>query len=951
MMASMYSAASSTLDKGGKQKDAKLASEKSSASSRATAAASTSPSAAVAASSRALAFHERVAALVDQWYGLESDFTDHAEAIVVITGDDPVRTCTYASLSEADTIASWLLNSFMRRAVVIISPAHVYIITATRKDEAAYFGRLLDNYGTGGGKMRHTPCGHKMPRIHALHREHDFRDFDRAIKNAAKTLAVSHQHRPRAVVVSGGRQNTFFKTAQKVVYSRFRATMIASSAAVAVTPSTVVVSPSNEKVLPTSSASGRALLLRVMACKGNWERAQMSRAARAAVNVLQSTRGVLVAENSRQVAVQYDDNLGLVEKMVSAIDQKIGQKGCAGGGCSYKPSVTDIHRLRLKASDAKVNALWTGATSTAATSLTASGASGAASAMSNLAHHNTPSFGLVLAVGTHYRGNYVSFARTLLVNASPTQRVYMRLLEELRDEVINNCRAGREAQAPYQACLIHLKRVKQEHILPHLTRSVGHAIGAGHKEGTLVLRPGRRDLIRPGQALCVSLGLCCLQDPYDDSRPYSLFLSDTVIVPSTGRNAALAVANAGPTNAWMVDITPSSTTGTTATTAAIGGARKLPVLPPQILGVIFRYLDPISLAQASQVCRLWRDIPWVSLDLRGIINLSHLINRPVESTGFVKLMGAPEEARKRRMQFNSSTPNSIAGPVARLRSLNIELPVRFISAMRAPRHANLRVFRLSMRCNGPIPHHLYDEIAALRYLTQLEELDLGYFKPLGHEIRKVNAHKCVSDLPDLVSDNIGSGSRPCHHALVDVISSDCGLLSLRKLSVNNCSLNDNAVSDVVNAAAAHLPLLTQLDVRGNVLCSFASKALAQLAAQTKNLTRLLCIESTMPLTRQRSNMERSSVVDIVQASRINPNAPINLLGVPTLSGSDWESSPFWNAPESTWWRAGSGARPAVNLGPDAQAYSARRDYLLSYDGGRGGDGGTGSDSGSSVYSS
>ena len=194
---------------------------------------------------------------------------------------------------------------------------------------------------------------------------------------------------------------------------------------------------------------------------------------------------------------------------------------------------------------------------------------------------------LVCAVGVMRHGLFANTVRTLLFEPSKAMSMHHATLVHTADAAAAAVWAGATGADVYRAAEEHLRRVNP-HLLPHLTKTVGHSMGHQFKEGLSL--SARCDVaLVPGQVLNLQLALVGIPAEGTGAR-YTLAVGDTVVVPPDSRLVPKAKRRA-------------TVLGTGALRAAheVQPMRRGPLqnlrLPMEVLDQIFSHLDAISLGR------------------------------------------------------------------------------------------------------------------------------------------------------------------------------------------------------------------------------------------------------------------------------------------------------------------------------------------------------------------
>ncbi|KAK4742442.1 hypothetical protein SAY87_000443 [Trapa incisa] len=138
---------------------------------------------------------------------------------------------------------------------------------------------------------------------------------------------------------------------------------------------------------------------------------------------------------------------------------------------------------------------------------------------------------IICALGSRYNSYCSNIARTILIDANPSQINAYEVLLKAQEAVISLLKPGTKLNVAYQAAVSVIKKDAPE-LLPYLTKSAGTGIGLEFRESGLNINAKNEKVVKQNMVFNVTLGFQNLQNETKNPKcqTFSLLLADTVVV-------------------------------------------------------------------------------------------------------------------------------------------------------------------------------------------------------------------------------------------------------------------------------------------------------------------------------------------------------------------------------------------------------------------------------------
>ncbi|KAJ8968567.1 hypothetical protein NQ314_002231 [Rhamnusium bicolor] len=146
---------------------------------------------------------------------------------------------------------------------------------------------------------------------------------------------------------------------------------------------------------------------------------------------------------------------------------------------------------------------------------------------------NTLHFGAIIcSLGARYKSYCSNIVRTLLVNPTEEIQNNYNFLINVEEEVMKKLQAGVKISEVYETGFSFIKKEKP-HLLEHVTKNFGFAMGIEFKESSLMIGPKITTVAKKGMVFNLNIGFSNLQNKEaseKEGKIYALFIGDTVMV-------------------------------------------------------------------------------------------------------------------------------------------------------------------------------------------------------------------------------------------------------------------------------------------------------------------------------------------------------------------------------------------------------------------------------------
>lgn len=141
---------------------------------------------------------------------------------------------------------------------------------------------------------------------------------------------------------------------------------------------------------------------------------------------------------------------------------------------------------------------------------------------------------IICSLGTRYKNYCSNVSRTLIVDAKPDQEKNYHFLLKLQAELLKKMKVGDPLSIVYQTAKTLIQK-ENPSLLEHFVKNCGFGMGLEFREAYLTLTANNTKTFIEGMVFNLSIGFQDLPlDSSDKSSVYSLLLSDTVIISSSG---------------------------------------------------------------------------------------------------------------------------------------------------------------------------------------------------------------------------------------------------------------------------------------------------------------------------------------------------------------------------------------------------------------------------------
>lgn len=150
---------------------------------------------------------------------------------------------------------------------------------------------------------------------------------------------------------------------------------------------------------------------------------------------------------------------------------------------------------------------------------------------------------IICSLGARYKGYCANVSRTYFIDATPTAETSYAALIATFDKCLEQMIPGNELKDVYEAAKNYLSK-SHPHLVPHLPKTLGFAIGLEFRDSTLVLNGVNATKFTAGMVFNLAVGFHNIPIP-DNERPrvseplrragmFSMLLADTVCVQKAG---------------------------------------------------------------------------------------------------------------------------------------------------------------------------------------------------------------------------------------------------------------------------------------------------------------------------------------------------------------------------------------------------------------------------------
>ncbi|KAH9448483.1 hypothetical protein Pst134EA_027794 [Puccinia striiformis f. sp. tritici] len=136
-------------------------------------------------------------------------------------------------------------------------------------------------------------------------------------------------------------------------------------------------------------------------------------------------------------------------------------------------------------------------------------------------------------LGTQYKSYPSDVSRTIMINSCPNQEDNYVYLLELQKFAIKSMKEGIAANELYHAIKAKVATERPE-LKSSLPQSFGSALGVEFDDSDLSLNAECTRVLKSSMLFSLSLSFTKIQDPTDSNIPYTLRITDTVLVGSEG---------------------------------------------------------------------------------------------------------------------------------------------------------------------------------------------------------------------------------------------------------------------------------------------------------------------------------------------------------------------------------------------------------------------------------
>lgn len=162
-----------------------------------------------------------------------------------------------------------------------------------------------------------------------------------------------------------------------------------------------------------------------------------------------------------------------------------------------------------------------------------------------VADKNVLHFGAIIcSLGARYKSYCSNIVRTLLVNPTQTIQDNYNYLLQAEEELLKQLTTGNKLSDVYESVITFTKKEKP-HLLDHLTKNFGFAMGIEFRESSLLIGPKTTAVLKKGMVFNLNIGLSNLQNNESqdkEGKTYALFVGDTVMVNDNQPASILTVS-------------------------------------------------------------------------------------------------------------------------------------------------------------------------------------------------------------------------------------------------------------------------------------------------------------------------------------------------------------------------------------------------------------------------